>query len=813
MLEVLGQDVRHGLRLLRRSPGLAFVTVVTLGVAIGASVTTFSVLNAVFLEDLPFREPERVVFLRHDYATMAAAFSPPTFVDFRKETRAFESMSASVPWNVTLTGTGEPERLRGLLVSADFFHTLGAGAWRGRTFRPDEERPGAERVVVVSHGLWQRRFGGDPAIVGSTVSLDGQPCTVVGILPPGFRWGRGWGRAALGDVWAPYVLTPQRVAESQRGNERLDVYARLRPGVDLRRAQADLDRVSAGIRARFPDRYTAVSGWHVRAVGLQETMVGGLRPALTLVAAAVGCLLLLAAINVAGLLLARQVGRRGELALRAALGAGRGRLVRHALAEGAAVAGAGAVLGLALARLAVTVLERVDRVSLPRAQPIELDARVVLFGLLAALLVALVSGLVPAWPGTRSSLAPGLSGGARALGSHESRRARRALVVAQAAAALALVVGAGLLVRSLAALVGVPQGFRGDEVLAVPIRLPPARYAAPVARVAAQRDLLERLAGQPGVRAAGLVSELPLSGDGNSSSFEIEGRPVPPEQKQPHAETWSASPGYLAALGIPLRRGHVFDVRDTSDTTPVALVSETLAERWFPGEDPIGRRIDFQGNAENPQWREIVGVVGDVRDRGLDRDPAPQIYVPYAQRPTYGFWAVLHTEAPPLASLPMLRAAIARIDPDLPVQGATTMEQLVARDTRERQVAMAALTAFAAAALLLSALGLYGLVAQTVRERVPEVGLRMALGAGRVRVTGMFLAEGARLVAVGMACGLLVAVGSGRLVRGLLFGVSAVDPLTYAAAGLVLLTTALAACAVPASRAARVDPARALRTE
>ena len=813
MLEGLGQDVREGLRLLRRSPGLALVAVLTLGVALAASVTTFSVVNAVLLEKLPFREPDRIVFLKHDYASMSASFSPPTFVDFRSQTRAFVSVSASVPWEAALTGGGEPERLRGLLVSADFFETLGVDAWRGRTFQAAEEQPGRERVALVSHGLWQRRFGGDPALVGATIRLDDEAFTVVGILPPGFHWGRGWGREASGDVWAPYALTPERVAESRRGDEHLDVYARLREGVDLQGAQADLDRVSAGLRERFPGRYTAASGWHVSAEDLHETLVGDLRPALAVVTAAVGGLLLLSALNVAGLLLARQVGRRCELALRTALGASRVRLVRQALAEGAALAGAGAVLGLVLAQSATAALERIGRVSLPRSQPIELDARVVGFCLLATLAVALVCGLVPARQRVTTRLAGVLGGGARTIGSREESRARRGLVVAQTAVALAMMVGAGLLVRSLAALLEVPPGFRPEAVLAVPLELSPARYVEPAPRVAFQEALAERLAEQPGVRAAGVVSELPLSGEGNSSSFEIEGRPLPPERTQPHAERWSASPGYLGALGVPLRSGRAFDARDTRDATPVALVNETLAARWFPGEDPVGRRIDFEGSAQDPRWREIVGVVGDVRDRRLDRAPEPQIYVPWAQLPTRGLWVVLHTDARPLEALPALRAAVDTIDPDLPVQGATTMERLVAEDTRHRRVAMGTLSAFAVAALVLSSLGLYGLLAQTVRERVPEVGLRMALGAGRARVTRLFLAEAASLVAIGMGCGLVVAAAASRFARGLLYGVGATDPATYAVAGLVLLATTLFACALPASRAARVDPARALRAE
>jgi predicted permease len=807
------REITQALRRMRRAPGLSLAIVTTLGLALAASVATFSVLNAILLEKLPYRDPDRVLFLEHGYADMAGSCSPPTFLDHRRDTRVFASVSATRPWDANLTGAGEPERVRGLLASADFFQTLGATAWRGRTFLPEEEQPGREHVVVLGHGLWQRRFGADPAVLGSTLRLNGEAYQVVGIMPPGFEWGRHYGLEARAEIWAPFALTPGRVAESSRGDEYLDVYGRLRPGVTLPQAQADMDRFVRGLRARFPDRYTTVAGLYVKAVPLRDAIVGPMRAGLLLVSAAVASLLLGAAVNVAGLLLARASGRRRETSLRAALGASRARLAREVLAEAsvlAAVAGGG---GLLLARLLAGALDRIDPVTLPRSQPIAVDARVACFALAATLLAALVSGLVPAWHLSRSDLMAALRTGLQGTGGRETARTRRGLIVVQTAIALALLVGTGLLARSLAELQKVPAGFRTRGVLAAQVPLPRARYGDAANRARFLDDVLARLTDRPGVVAAGAVSELPLSGSRNSSSFYIEGRALRSDEKEPHAETWSASPGYFAALGVALQRGRVFDARDVAGRTATTVVSESLVRRYFPGEDPLGRRIDFEGSEQEHRWREIVGVVADVRDRALDRAPEPQVYVPYAQRPTGAVFLVVRGAESPLAALPPLRLAVRDVDPELPVYNATTMDRLVGADLQERRAARAALGGFAAAALALAALGLYGLLAQTVRERVPEIGVRMALGARRADVVRLFLGEGGRLVLAGLAAGAAVALAGTRLLRSLLFGVSPADPATYAIGAALLAVVSLAAGAVPAWRASRVDPLRALRSE
>jgi putative ABC transport system permease protein len=813
MLDGLALDVRRAVRSLTRAPGLSLAIVGTLGLALAASTATFTVLNAVLLEKLPYREPDRVVFLRHVYAGMVAACSPPSFVDYRRETRSFESLSASAPWNANLTGEGEPERLQGMRVSADFFHTLGVAPYRGRSFLPEEEQAGRDLVVVVSHGLWLRRFGGDPRLLGSTLRLNDQPYLVVGIMPPGFEWGRRYGREGRGELWTPFALTPERIAEDNRGSEYLDVYARLRPGRSVEQAQADLDRVVAGLRERHPGRYTTASGFRVAALTVQDEIVGPLRPGLLLVFAAVVVLVLVAATNVAGLLLARAAGRRRETSVRAALGASRARLAREAAVEAGVLAVAAAGLGLLLARVAASLLETIDRVTLPRSQPFVIDLRVAGFALLLTLAVSLVTALAPAWQLSRAELIPSLRTGAPVGGGRDVATTRRILIVSQTALALALLVGAGLLVRSLARLQAVPTGFRAESVLVAQVQLPPSRYREPAARARFLDDVQARLAGRPGLVSDGAVSELPLSGAGNSGSFYVEGHPVPREENQPHAETWSASPGYFGTLGIPLRRGRLFDDRDVDGSTRVAVVNEALVRRYYPGEDPLGRRIDFDGDDAQHLWREIVGVVGDVRDGHLDRQPEPQVYVPYAQRPTLGVFLALHTEGDALAALPLLRSSLRDVDAELPLYGVTSMERLRADDMRERRAARAALGGFAAAALLLAALGLYALLAQTVRERVPEIALRMTLGARRSDIVLLFLREGGRLVLGGLLAGSALALIASRLLRGLVFGVTATDPVTYVGVALLLSAVALAACALPAWRGSQVEPWQALRAE
>ena len=811
-LDELTRDLRHGLRLFRRNPGLSATVVATLGIALAANTATFGVANAVLLGRLPYDRAERVVFLDHDYADRQAAGSVPNLIDFRRHTRTFEQVAASAPWSFNLSGGGEPERIRGLVVTANFFDALGVSVARGRGFVATEEQEGADLVALVSHALWQGRFAGDPGLLGSSIELNGRAHEVVGIMPAGFRRGRGWGREALADIWAPLTLSPQRLSEAQRGNEFLDIYARLRPGASLERAQADMDAIVRAQRERFPERYTEAGGWRITLRSLHEEIAAPLRPLLMALLAAVAALLLIAASNVSGLLLARAAGRQRETSIRAALGASRGRLVRQLLAESAVLAAAATALGLLLASAVIVLLERIDRVTLPRAQPIELDVRVVLATLAAGIAVTFVCGLMPAWHGTARHLMQALR--ARGGEGRSPHRARRGLVVVQTAFALALLAGTGLVLRSLDQLGDVDPGFRFDDRLGFQVLLPRVRYPERPVRHAFVRDLVARLDALPGVRRAAVVSALPLSGTHNAdSSFEIEGRELRHDEPAPHADGWSATPSYFPTLGIPLLQGRLLDARDVGDAQPVVVVNRRLAERYWPGEDPIGRRIDFAGTPERRIWAEIVGIVGEVRDRALDREPRAQLYAPYAQMPYSHFYAVIHAERSPHELVPAVRGVVRGLDPQQPIFDVTTLDRLRLENLGERRAAATTLAAFAAAALLLAALGLYGVLAFAVRERTAEIGVRMALGAGSSTLIRLFILDGLALTLPGVALGLALAWLGGRLLEGLIFGVTLTDPLTYAVVTAVLIGVGLSACAIPAWRATRVDPLQALRAD
>jgi predicted permease len=813
MLDFLRLDLRQGLRAARRAPGSTLVIVLTLGLAIAGSVAAFGALNATLLRPLPLREPDRLVQLRHDYTGMRAACSPPLFLDYRRQVGAFETISAARPWNANLTGSGEPERLRGLQVSATFFETLGASAALGRTFSPDEDQPGREFVVLVSHSFWRRHFGGDRGAVGSLLQLNGESHEVIGVMPPGFSWGRTYGREAEAEIWAPFALTPERTAQTQRGNEYLDIYGRLRRGATREQAQAQVDSTIQELRGRFPSRYTVASGFQVTAVPMQEELVNRIRPGLLLVFAAVVSLLLVAATNVTGLLLTRAAERRRELSVRVALGAGRGRIVAQCLGEAGVLAAAAGALGLALSWLAVSALERIDRVALPRSHAIAIDGTVAAFAVVVTALVALGLGLVPAWQMARINVMGWLRTGSQGAGGRESARTRRVLIVVQTAVALALLVGAGLLVRSLAELETVPPGFRAQGVVSVQTELPGLRYEEPALRVQFMDAVLAQMTRKLASAPVGAISELPLSGEATSGTFDVEGLIVPEGENQPHAEQWSATPDYFATLGIPLKRGRSFTARDVDGQLRVVVINEALAALYFPGQDPIGKRIDEAGNEKNRQWREIVGVVANVRDRGLDSEPKPQLYFPYAQRAERRFFLVARVPGDPLSVVPEIRNAVREADRNLPLFNATTMEQLELADTRNRRIARTALTAFAVAAMLLAALGVYGLLAQVVRERVPEMGVRLALGARPADVVRLVFAEGGRLVVWGLAAGVGLSLVTARLFESFVFGVTPTDPATYLSVVVLLSVVALAACALPAWRAARIDPLRALRTE
>jgi len=812
VLETILQDLRYGVRVLLKNPGFTAVAVITLALGIGANSAIFSVVNAVLLRPLAYKDPERLVLINHNYQklNLKASVSAPGYAYYRDHAQSFSAVAAVTGWFVNLTGAGEPERLQGLLVSPNLFPMLGAEAARGRVLLEEEGQIGRNKVVVLSDAFWQRRFGGDPSVVGRALTLNGEPYTIVGVMPPTFQFGREIGPAA--DFWAPIVFTPSQLSPDNLTVEYLAVIASLKPGVSLRQAQAELDSIARTLREQYmpgSDEGT----WGLLVSPMRELIVGDIRPALLVLLGAVALVLLIACANVANLTLARSASRQKEIAIRAALGAGRGRVVRQLLTESTLVALAGGAAGLLLAGWGLSFLLRINEDKIPRAYEIGLDWRVVSFTAAVSLLTGLVFGLGPAFQAARADLHDTLKEGGRGGSAGLRRGVRGALVVAEVSLAVVLLVGAGLLIRSFVSLRHVNPGFQPQNVVAMQVSLPARRYTDARQRADFFRQAVESARALPGVRAVGAVSALPMSGLNQSGSFNIEGRPTLPDQPPPHGDRWAATHDYFRAMGIPLLRGRYFNERDTADAPGVAIIDETLARKYWPNEDPVGKRISFEGSDAEPRWREIVGVVGHVRHTGLEGESRVQYYVPHPQSPSASMFIVAQGEGDPSALPGPVRGVIRALDKDLPVYGVTTMGRLVADSLAQRRFSTLLLGVFAAVALLLAVVGLYGLLSYTVAQRRHEIGIRMALGARAADVLRLVVGQGLWLTLMGVALGIAGALALTRLMQGLHHGVSAMDPATFAGVALLLLAVALAACLVPALRATKVDPTIALRAE
>ncbi len=800
------QDLRHALRLLRRSPGFATVAILTLALGIGATTAIFSVVNGVVLRPLPYGEPDRLYMVWEDKQLRGGPATEwtgrATFRDWRERNRAFEGMAAVNGWAPTLTGGDRPESLVGALVSPGYFSVLGRSPARGRGFAAEEEIPGAGNVVVLSHEIWQRRFGADPALLGSNLILNGESYRVVGILAPGFRPPV----VAAAELFAPLPLDPEL---DDRGNYFLRVVGRLAPGVTVEAARADMQRVAASIAAQNPADYRDVG---VTLEPLGGAIVGAARTPLLVLLGAVGLILLIACANVANLLLARGAAREREVAVRSALGAGRRRLVRQLLTESLVLAACGGLAGLALGTWGTELLVRMAPPGTPRVQAIGMHPAVFLFAALATLGTGLLFGLAPALGLARRRAAEVLREGGRGVEGGGRGRLRGALVVTELALGVALLVGAGLLLRSFAELRSVDPGFRVENMLSARLIFPAADYDGP--GIAGFLEGLERdLNARPGVEGAGLVSVLPLSGNVSDVSFGIEGR-LPAEGEEPAADLRRATPGFFRTMGIPLVRGRTFDERDREGADPVAVISERMMREHFVGENPVGRRIKV-GDVRNPDapWFTVVGVVGSVRSRALDRVPEPEIYLSAFQYRARGMSVVLRGERRPEALAGTLRDAVASRDPAMPVAQLATLEELFANATAPQRFLSRLLGAFAGLGLLLGLVGIYGVMAYAVSRRTREIGVRIALGAGPRDVLGQVMRRGALLTVAGLAVGLLLALLASRALTGILYQVSPTDPLTVAAVTLLLGATALLACWIPARRATRVDPVDALRSE
>jgi putative ABC transport system permease protein len=794
------RDAGYAIRQLTRSPGFAVAALLTLALGIGATSAMFSVVNGVLLKPLPVPESERLVRVNEivpQYGRFSVA--PANFLDWRAQNTSFERIVAITSGTATFTGADGPERVSNATVSWDFFEMAKAQPSLGRGFRAEEDVPGKNNVIVLSHRSWQRRFGADPNIVGRGVTLSGVSSTVVGVAPPGFEFPRD------AEYWVPLALD---TGKATRGGHFLAVIARLKPGVTPEQAGAEMKTIAERLATQYPDTNGQESA---EVVPLLEQTVGSVRESLLALFAAVGVVILIVCANVANLLLVRASVRDKEIAIRTALGAGRGRLVRQMLAESVILAVAGGTLGVLFAYLVIRPIQTLSAGSIPRVQDVSLDATVLLFALAVSLATGVLFGLVPAWQASRASVAGVLKEGGRSSATGGGRWTRNALLVAEVALSLVLLVGAALLLRSFARLGDVDPGFRAEGVLTFRVSLPQQSYQGREKRTAFFDTLLTKLEALPQVRAAGMTQTLPMRGD-YMLSFEIQGRPDPPPNAEPSANYRVVSPNYFSALGVPLKRGRWFTARDNMAKAPlVAVVDEAFVARHFPDEDPIGRGLDI-GNGSDGYF-EIVGVVGDVRSDALDVTPKPTMYAPFGQDAFGTMWILASTDGDPTALTSLARQTLREIDPTLPAYSIAPLATAVSDSVAQRRFSMLLLAAFAGVALFLAAVGIYGVVAYGVTQRTQEIGVRMAIGAERRDVLALVIGGGLKLALLGIAIGLAGALALSRLIETMLFDVRPFDPPSYAATAALLLVIAAFACYMPARRAMKIDPIIAIRQE
>ena len=807
-MQTLLQDLRYGARTLWRNPSFTLIAVVTLSLGIGANTAIFTVVNAALLRGLPYRAPERLVHLFEATPQQAFAqreFSYPDYQDYQRS-QAFEGLAAYSGGGGILTGRGEPQRIFAPAASANFFSVLGVEPLLGRTFREGEDKPGAERVTVLTYGMWRRMFGGDPGVIGQTLTVSNNQYTVVGVLPPSFQFA-----LRQADLWMPYQPTPNQL--SRRFMHGTNLIGRLRPGVGLEQAHAETSAITQRIAEEHKESH---NGTRLLLTPLQEQITGSVKPALLALLAAVGFVLLMVCANVASLLLARSLARRKEIALRAALGATRVRIIRQLLTEATLLSSLGGLGGLLVAGLGldalVAALPQNQLAAMPFFETLRLDPGILLFALALALLTGLVFGLAPALQASRLDLQGALKDGGRASGGVAGQRLRSALVGAEIALAVVLLVGAGLMMKSLLRLMQVNLGFDPTNVLTMTVVLPAGKYTDPNRMVAYYQQAQERLAALPGVVGAGAVSQLPLQ-PGNTTRFIVEGEPAPPPGQETEANIRVASASYFPALGIPLAQGRNFAESDRADATRVVIINQSLAEKLFGGRSAVRRRLLFPSFPN--QTVEIVGVVGDVKTTGLDQAVRPVLYYPFTQNAAIATNLVLRAKADAAAGANAARNECRALEPDVAIFNVQTMDTLIEQTPAAfMRRGPAWLTGiFAGVALLLAALGVYGVVSYSVSQRTREIGVRMALGARRADILKLVLRQGLSLTLIGVASGTVAALALTRWLDSLLYEVSARDPLTFALVIGALTLVALFACYIPARRAAKVEPVVSLRHE
>lgn len=795
-------DIRFALRQFAKTPGFTFIAILTLALGVGACTAIFTVVNSVLLRPVEFPESDRILVIRETNLPQFPQFSvsPANYRDFSTEADAFESMYAVRGSSYNLTGKGEPQRVTGQRVTGRFFDVLKTQPILGRSFGPAEDAPGKDAVVVLSYAFWQKQFGGSPGVIGESLMLNNRPCTIIGVMPASFR------RGTNTDVYAPMAFDEQDWAS--RGAHYITVLGRLKPGVTVEQARTQLEAIAARLAEKYPDTN---KNWGVLVKTLLDSTTGTLRPTLLILLGAVGLLLLIACANVANLLLARATARQREISIRAALGSSRWRIVRQLLTESLVLGLFGGLLGALIGKWSLDAMLAIAPSDLPRAAEIALDGRALAFTLVLALGTGVIFGLAPALQSLRVNLVEALKDGSRGASDGGRRHwVRNTLVVLEVALALMLLSGAGLLMRSFLQLSAASPGFNPHHALWVSVGLPRAKYDTPAKQNTVIEALLERFRALPGVTSVGVSHVMPFSGSDYSLGLEIEGKPVP-ESDLPSTNYFAVSPDYFKAMGIPLLRGRDFTAQDRTDSPRVAIISQSLANQFFPGQDPIGKRINMTNGPQT--WREIIGVVGDIKHAAIDQITQPQSYEPILQAQFTGLNFAVRTSGDPTTLTAALRREVYAVDPDQPVGQVAALEKLVGDSMARQRFAFTLFAVFSGLALLLASIGIYGVMAYNVSQRRGEIGVRMALGATAGDVIKLILRQGFGVIALGVGTGLAATLALAHVIQSMLYGTNPRDPLTLALIAAVLAAVALIACLIPALRATKVDPLTALRSE